>query len=117
MDTEPYSELQDFARDTGMNPEELRRGLNLSQAACVLGIGVSTLRSRALAGLIGCERDGRRWIFRFRDLQNYIMTGRQPVAQAVRKASGPRGRARSAAYGPRPQRWVLSNRRTGRSGQ
>ncbi len=62
-------ELADFL---GVEPETLRGGLNLTEGAEILGIGVSTLRSLGLGGRIGFRRAGRRWIFGWRDIAAYI---------------------------------------------
>ena len=56
----------------GIAPEELIGGLNLVEAGRLLGISPSTLRSRALQGKIGCQRDGRAWRFFWWHLADYL---------------------------------------------
>ena len=75
------AELEEMARLLGVEPELLRGGLNLVAAANVLGIAASTLRQRALHGLIGCERDGRRWIFRWWHLAAYMQRRERQAAE------------------------------------
>ena len=60
------------AEELGVAPEDLVGGLDLVQAARLLGIGVSTLRQRALSGQISYARDGKRWIFSWRDIAGYL---------------------------------------------
>ena len=67
----------------GVESEELRGGLNLVEAARVLGIAPSTLRQRALRGRIGHQRDGRRWLFYWHHLADYIKAREHPIAGSV----------------------------------
>lgn len=69
------------AADLGVEPESLIGGLDLPTAARLLGIGVSTLRQRALAGKIGHARDGRRWVFAWRDLAEYLDARHRPAME------------------------------------
>ena len=72
-------DLESTAKALGVAPDQLVGGLNLVEAAKVLGVVPSTLRHRALQGLIGCQRDGRRWIFTWQDLDEYIKKRRRPA--------------------------------------
>ncbi len=56
----------------GAQPEALRGGLNLVETAYLLGVAPSTLRQRALAGKVSHARDGRRWIFSWLDIAEYL---------------------------------------------
>lgn len=69
---EALNDIETTARLLGVEVDELRGGLNLIQAAGLLGIGVSTLRQRALDGEIGYQRDGRRWLFYWWHLAAYL---------------------------------------------
>ncbi len=66
------SSLEMCAERLRIDPDELVGGLNLTQAARLLGIAASTLRERALAGKIGAQRDGKRWIFFWWHLEEYL---------------------------------------------
>ena len=72
-----FDTIDELANFMGVEPDELRGGLNLSEAAPLLGIGISTLRSTALNGRIGYRRAGRRWIFGWRDIADYIQREHQ----------------------------------------
>ena len=72
MNAEADTSIDDLAQSLAVDREDLVGGLNLPEAARLLGIAVSTLRERALVGAIGCQRDGRRWIFSWEDLAQYL---------------------------------------------
>jgi excisionase family DNA binding protein len=44
----------------------------LVEAAGLLGVAASTLRQRALTGKISHARDGRRWVFSWSDIAQYL---------------------------------------------
>ncbi len=56
----------------GTDKEILVGGVDLPTGSRLLGIGVSTLRQRAIDGEIGHRRDGHRWIFHWQDLAEYV---------------------------------------------
>jgi len=64
-------------------PEELIGGLNLVEAARVLGIAPSTLRQRALNNQIGYQRDGRGWRFYWYHLGEYLRNREGPARSAA----------------------------------
>ena len=67
-----YAKRQEIAEILGIHQDDFIGGLDLVKAARVLGIAPSTLRQRALAGQVGFQRDGRRWIFSWADLAAYV---------------------------------------------
>jgi len=71
--------LEETAHRLGVSPDHLRGGLNLVEAADLLGIAASTLRRRALAGKILYSRDGRRWIFYPGDIVDYCRKRHKPA--------------------------------------
>ena len=77
------SKMQTVAHLLGVEPEDLTGGLNLVQAAKLLGIAPSTLRQRALAGEIGCQRDGRAWRFYWWHLARYLEEREWPAHESV----------------------------------
>lgn len=82
------ADIYTAARLLGVDPADLLGGVGLATAAKLLGIGLSTLRQRALAGKIACQRDGRRWIFSACDLGNYVLS-RRVAAGADGRSGGP----------------------------
>jgi hypothetical protein len=57
--------LKTTARLLGIHPECLRGGLNLVEAADLLGLSPSGLRNMAFRGDIAYQRYGRRWSFKW----------------------------------------------------
>ena len=92
----------------GVEVDDLRGGLNLTEAAGLLGIAPSTLRQRALAGRISHQRDARRWIFGWRDLADYI-------ASRQRGATGVSARQHGGTADPRVQAPARDNEARGES--
>ena len=74
-----FESIDELAAFLGISKEELQGGLDLPSAASLLGIGTSTLRQRALNGRIAYSRDGRRWLFSWRDIAKYIQRRHRPV--------------------------------------
>jgi excisionase family DNA binding protein len=77
--------MEDLARALRVEPGVFRGGLNLVEAAGLLGVAPSTLRQRALDGRISHQRDGRRWIFTWADLADYVER-RQVLSNESRRA-------------------------------
>ncbi len=73
-------DLKVMADLLGLQRDQLLGGLNLVEAARVLGIVPSTLRQRALAGKIGHQRDGRAWRFYWWHLGAYLTARERPAA-------------------------------------
>lgn len=73
------ADLEMTAKLLGVPPGELVGGLNLVQAAQLLGIAPSTLRLRGLAGKIGCQRDGRAWRFFWWHISAYLARRERPM--------------------------------------
>jgi len=103
MSATAHSELLPLGASVlGKDSEQLGGPFNLTEAAALLGIAPSTLRQRALAGLIRYQRDGRRWIFTPTYLREYAL--RREVAPAA-ESTGPKT---NRAHRPGPcasQRW------------
>ena len=83
--TSAVDEITSTAKLLGLDPEQLIGGLNLVEAARFLGIAPSTLRERAVAGKIGCQRDGRAWRFFWWHLSDYLARREHSASE------GPRG--------------------------
>ena len=89
--------ITDAARLLGVEAEELVGGVNLVEAARLLGVAPSTVRQRALAGRIGHRRDGRRWIFSAEDLAEYVDAHHQPAREGASAEATSRARPRAVA--------------------
>jgi len=87
-DTPGISSLESFAHFLGVDSDCLVGGVDLGTGARLLGIAASTLRLRALRGEVGYQRDGRRWIFTWQDLLQYVERRRSGA-----RASEPESRA------------------------
>ncbi len=81
MDGAHRADLEAVAHCLGVDPGQLLGGLNLVEAAEVLGIAPSTLRQRALAGRIGFQRDGKAWRFFFWHMSEYLEHREHPAGE------------------------------------
>ncbi len=73
---------EEVAERLGIERDELVGGLNLTEAANLLGIAPSTLRMRAQAGKISHQRDGNRWLFFWWHMAEYLESREYPVVES-----------------------------------
>ncbi len=87
MEKTEIETVEELADWLGVDKELFAGGLDLPSASRVLGIGISTLRNRALKGEIRVQRDGCRWIFSWQDIAEYIEQRYQNAEAEAQKAN------------------------------